>query len=152
LPVRVSDTFQESEEVPSSVVRREGVDLVDDHGSYVSQEPMGVDAGRQEHRLQRLGRRQQDVGRIDDQALTLGWTDVTVPQPDPGTDEAGVAGQAGRKIVEQGAEGTQVEGAERPPSFGGDTGEHRQDRRLRLAAGGWRQEKRMVVLRRSSCT
>ncbi len=106
---------------------------------------MGVDTGRQEHRLQRLGRRQQDVGRIDDQALTFGWTDVTVPQPDPGTDEASVAGQAEQTIVEQGSQGTQVEGAEWPPSLGGDSGEHRQDRRFRLAAGGWRQEQGMVV-------
>lgn len=103
--------------MPAPVVGGEGVRLVDDDRPHATEEAVRVDPGGEEHRLQRLRRREQDVGRVDDEALSLRRADVAVPEPDPGADVAPVRLEPGVEVVEQGPERTQVQRAEGAPAL-----------------------------------
>ena len=68
---RVGDRLEPLErehEVGAALGRRERVDLVDDHGLHAAQRFARL---RGEHQVERLGRRDEDVGRVADELLTL---------------------------------------------------------------------------------
>jgi hypothetical protein len=66
------EPMQHRAQVPASVVGREGMQLVDDHGSAGCRtRPVAVDPGRDQHGLDGFRCRQQDVRRIFQSALRL---------------------------------------------------------------------------------
>ena len=82
-PTRRGQPFEHGEQVPAAVVAGEGVDLVDDDGAQAGEERPVVDVGADQHRLERLRRGQQDVGRLAQDALAVAGADVAVPERDP---------------------------------------------------------------------
>ena len=65
--------------------------------------------GADEHRLQRLGRGEQQVRRVGEDGLAAGGGGVAVPERDPAARPAAVDLQARQQVVEQRLERAQVE-------------------------------------------
>ena len=76
------------------------------------EEPVVVDAARDEHRLERLGRGQQDVRRLGEDALAGGVADVAVPEPDATTQPVAVLRDSWVQVVQQGPQRRHVEDGE----------------------------------------
>ena len=64
----VVEALEGDREVAAALGGRQGVDLVDDHGLDAAQRLAG---GRREHQVQRLGRGDEDVGRVADEVAPL---------------------------------------------------------------------------------
>ncbi len=73
---QVVEPLERDGEVRAALRRRDGVDLVHDDGVDVDQ---GLARARREHQVQRLGRRDEDVRRLAEQALPVGRGRVTAP-------------------------------------------------------------------------
>ena len=73
-------SFQNCEQVPPTVVAREGVDLVDNHTLDIREVFSRVDLGGDQHRLKGLRGREQDVRGVDPHPLPRGLAGVAVPE------------------------------------------------------------------------
>ncbi len=131
-----TDPLHDGEKVPAPVVAGEGVSLVDDDGLHVGEPTMVVDPAGDEHRLDRLGRGEQDVGRLGEEAVALGLAGVAVPETDAAPHQAPVALEAEVEVVEQRPQGTDVQHAESPPVLAEHARQQREHGGFGLAAGG----------------
>jgi hypothetical protein len=95
--------------VPPAVVTGEGVDLVDHDSAKVAEELPVLDLGADEHRLDRLGRGEQDVGTLAQDALTRGRDDVPVPHRDAPPEPRGIRREARGEVVQQRLQRADVE-------------------------------------------
>ena len=68
-PLMATEALQEAGQVGSSVHPREGVHLVDDHGSHAPEQGVRIRARAHEHDLERLRRRHQHMGGLLAKAL-----------------------------------------------------------------------------------
>ena len=73
------EAFQGQRHVGAALGRRDGVDLVDDHRLDAGEDLAGL-AGQ--HQIQRLGRRDQDVGGLAQHRLAIALRRVAGPQTD----------------------------------------------------------------------
>ncbi len=140
-----ADALEQRQKVPAAVVASEGVDLVDDDGADAAQERSGIDAGRDHHDLERLGRRQQDVGRFGQHPRSHRPPDVAVPQPSGATHHLRVGLQPGMQVVQQRLERADVQHRQAVPVLGEHPGQDREDRRLGLPACGGCQHDRVLA-------
>ena len=140
--------------------RRERVDLVDDDGLHAAQRVAGA---RREHQVERLGRRDQDVGRVAHQLLALLARRVAGAHRDRGRVERraeafgreGDAGERGAKVLldveRERAQRRDVQDAAAPVlrrgGFGAEPVDGRQERRERLPRPGRREQERVVPAR-----
>ena len=122
--------------MPAAVVAGKGVDLVDDHGPQVAKELLFVDPARDEHHLERLGRRQKQIGGILNDALAGGLGSVAMPEGSTAADEIAVIGQTRFQIVEEGLDRADIDHRQPPPILREHPGENRKRGRLGLSAGG----------------
>ena len=90
--------------VAAPPVADEGVDLIDDEGADVSQGGAGL--GRREHQVERLGGRDEDVGRVLGDRLSLGGGRVAAAHGD--ADGRQLVAQLGGDGVDLGQRGLQV--------------------------------------------
>ena len=67
-----ADAFEDRQEMPSTVVPGERVELVDDDSSEVPEEERAVDPPRGEHHLDRLGGGEEHVRRVRENLLSDG--------------------------------------------------------------------------------
>ena len=129
-------SFENGEQMPASIVASEGVCLVDDDAPHVGEPALVIDAARDEHRLDRLGRGQQHVGRLGEKPVAFGLAGVPVPEADGAADEAAVAFESGVEVVEQRPKRAHVEDGQASPVLGEHPREQGEDRCLGLSAGG----------------
>ena len=94
-----------------------------------------VDAGGDEHRLQALGGGQQDVGWISEYGGFVGLADIAVPEGAGTADQGCVPAEPYLDIVQQGADGADVEDAGGREIAPEDLGKDGEDGGLGLAAG-----------------
>src|SRR6266446_668775 len=92
-----------------------------------------VDPGRDQDRLERFRRRQQQIRGLAKDAVARGGADIPVPQSGPASHHSGVSLDSRCKVIEQGAERADVERREPLPAFYGHAGQQRKDRCLGLA-------------------
>ena len=142
--------FEDGEQVPAPVPGAEGMHLVHDHGPQVGEQPPVVDAGADEHRLKRLRRGEQQVGRVGEHGLAAGRRGVAVPERDPAASPGAVDLEARQQVVEQRLQRAQVDHRQAGPALGGHPGQHREGGRLGLAARGGREQQRVVTAQHRS--
>ncbi len=137
--------FDDSEQMPSTIVTGEGVDLVDDDGTKVGEEGAVIDVDADEHRLQRLRRRQQNIGTGTQDGLPSPVCDVPVPYRRLAAEPTGIGGQPWLQVVEQRLERTEVHQRGPAPVFRRHPGQQREQGRFGLAAGGRREQQGVVT-------
>ena len=108
-PGEAGEPFQHGQQVPAAVVAGEGVHLVDDDGLQAGEELGVVDVDADQHRLQRLGRGQQDVGPLAQDRASGTGADVAVPQRRLPADPAGVGLEPRQQVVQQRLQRAQVQ-------------------------------------------
>ena len=128
------DPLEDREQVPAAVVAGEGMDLVHDHHPQVREQAAGIDVGRDEHQLQRLGRREQAVGRVAENVPPGSRGHVAVPEGRSPAQERAVPLEPKVEVVEQGLDRADVEHAQARPALGEHAGGDGQEGRLGLAA------------------
>src|SRR6266545_837431 len=98
----------------AAIVSREGVDLVDDDDGGAAEQGAGRNPRADQHRLQRLGCGEQNVRRISQEPLARAGGDISVPLEDPSTDDTGVPTYAIFLVVQERADGRQVDDGDWP--------------------------------------
>ena len=111
--------------MPASVVAGEGMKLVDHDGPDRSEELPVIDPRGDQDDFERLGRGQEAVGRIGDDAPLLGLGRVAVPAGGPPTHQAEVALQPLLLVVQQGPDRADVEDARARPRIRSASGRSR---------------------------
>ncbi len=141
------DAAEHAEQVPPAIVAGEGVHLVDDDHPHAAEEgPRLGGAGDQLH-LQRLGRGEQEVGRVGPHPLLVSGRHVAVPHPHPASHEPEVAFQPRREVVDERFDGADVEDREAPPIFSEHPRDGGKGGGLGLAAGGGSEHDRVVAVK-----
>ena len=103
--------------MPAAVIPGEGMDLVDDDHAEVREQALRVDAGRDQHHLQRLGGRQQAIGRFAQDPPPCCLFDVSVPERRSPPEQGAIALEPDVEVVQERLDRTDVENAQaRPPS------------------------------------
>jgi hypothetical protein len=64
MPAEPGQPFQDRQQMPSPVAGPERVDLVHDDGLQAGEQPVVIDVDADQHRLERLGRGEQEIGRV----------------------------------------------------------------------------------------
>ena len=103
--------------MPATVVSGETVDFVDDHHPQIAEQAAGIDIGRNQHHLERLGRREQAVGWVAEDLPTSSGIHVAVPQGRSPAQERAIPLEANIKVVEQGLDRTNVKYAQSASSL-----------------------------------
>ena len=131
--------------MPAPVIAGERVNLIDDHRANVPEQIPRIDVWRNQHDLERLGRRQHAIRRLALNPLPCTGSHVAMPESRSPSHEAAIAREPKLQIVEQRLDRAKIKDAQALPIFG----EHpRQDRKkggLRLAAGGRGQDDQMLA-------
>jgi hypothetical protein len=111
-PIAASRSMTESRCAPRSVPGQR-VDLVDDHVPQLLEQLRHRHARRDEHHLERLGGRHQQLGGFLHELPLLAVGRVAVPDETSEPDHLGVRPEALLLVVEQGLDGRDVQGARR---------------------------------------
>lgn len=114
--------------------------LVDNNCVEVSKEHRWIDAGRDEHRFERLWRCQQDVRGLTEYSRAVALNNVAVPKRSSVASECGVLLEPRQKVVEQCSKRSEVENGKRPQLLRRYTANDRETRRLGLSTSGRRQQ------------
>ena len=101
--------LKDGEQVPAAVSRRRRRAPRPRSPPGGREQPPVVHAGADQHRLQRLGRGEQQVRRAGEDGLAPGGRGVAVPEGDPAAGPAAVGLQARQQVVEQRLQRAQVE-------------------------------------------
>ena len=132
--------------MPAPVVAGEGVQLVDHHRLQIPEQHARLRPARDEQHLDRLGRGQQQIGRLPHDPPPAGGADVAVPAVDPPPERIGAGAQPRLQVVQQRLDRADVEHAQPAPPAVEHPRQQREHRRLRLAAGGRRQQQDVVAV------
>src|ERR1039458_4401536 len=97
--------------MPPAIIGSKSVQLIGDHEADSGEKRGFVDAGGDEHRLQALGCGQQDVWWITEYGGLVGLAYVAVPEGARTADQGCVPAEPYLDIVQQGADGADVEDA-----------------------------------------
>ena len=124
------------EKMPAPVVAGERVRLVHHHSPHVGEPPLVGDTRGHQHRFQRLGGGEEQVGRLGEEPVPFWLADVAVPASDPSADELAVAFEPPLEVVEQRPQRAYVQHRQAPPVLGEHPRQQRQHRRFGFAAGG----------------
>jgi hypothetical protein len=103
LHVLVSDVpnpLKDGKQMPSAVIARECMDLVDDDRAHRSEEKEPVRPPGDQQRFQALRRGQQNVGWLGERPRLHRLSDVSMPEAASPTHERGVKGQPLLKVVQ----------------------------------------------------
>lgn len=103
------EPFQYGQQVPAPVVAGKSVHFIDNHGPYAPQQACVVGLDADQHRLERLGRGQQDIGGLGSNALPLRLLGVAVPEGGTSSQPLGVRVDAADEVVEKCFERAEVE-------------------------------------------
>ena len=95
--------------MPAAIVPGEGVDFIDDDGTKVGKHSLFLDPSGNQHHLERLGGREEQVGWVGKDRPPRRVSDVTVPDRSAAADEVAVVGQPHMKVVQQRLERAEVE-------------------------------------------
>lgn len=119
----------------AAIVAHKRVHLVDDHGTQLSKQAPGRHLGAHHHDFERLGRGEQDIGRLGDKAFASSSPDIAVPLERPATEQVRVASEPMLLIVQQGANRGHVDHRDRRPVLAVHEREQRKHGCLGLATG-----------------
>lgn len=108
-PGDLFEPFQYGQQVPAPVVAGKSVHFIDNHGPYAPQQACVVGLDADQHRLERLGRGQQDIGGLGSNALPLRLLGVAVPEGGTSSQPLGVRVDAADEVVEKCFERAEVE-------------------------------------------
>ena len=131
--------------MPTPIVSRKRVNLVDDHHPQIAEQPSGVNPRGNQHHFQRFGSRQEAVGRVAEDLRPASLRHVAVPEGRAPADQPAVALQTVIEVVQQRLDRADVERAQRRPPLREHPRDRREKRRLRLAAGGRRQDDQVLA-------
>ena len=136
--------FKDGEQMPSPVSRAERVDFVHHDHLKVREQPAVIDVGTDQHRLEGLGRGEEQVGRTGENGPPARSSGVAVPESDPPARPAAVGLQSRQEVVEQRLQRAKVQRGQPGPAFGRHPGEHREGSRFGLSARRRRQQERVL--------
>ena len=128
--------MQHRAHVPPSVIRRERMQFIDDHGTQVAEPCWPIDPHRNQHGLDGFGCRQQDVGGISKRPVLAGLRDVAMPHLYTPTHQPGVVGEPVLQVVQQRLDRADVQHARPGPGLGQHPRQHRNRSGFRLPPGG----------------
>jgi hypothetical protein len=148
LKLASGETFQplqDGEQVPASVRRCKGVQLVDDDGAHGREEQLAVDPPGHQHRFDRLGRGEQNVRALGEDPAAFACPDVAVPQPYSPAQPGPVRLEARVQVVQQCTQRRHVQDGGAGPALVDHFREQRKHRGLGLAACCRRDEHAVVA-------
>ena len=138
-PGEPANPLKQREQVPTPVIPREGMQLIDHDHLDVGEQPLVVDFAGDEHHLQRFGRGEEAVRRFRHQPLLLTRANVPMPHSRQPTHHGIVALEAFLLIVRQRLDRAQVEDRQPAPVLRERPGKQRKESRLCLSARCGRQ-------------